>query len=242
MDETETQDARLQKLLERRGQDLVRGLIEEFRTLNREIASLKRELAAMTDYQATRDRLLMIEAATTRILRLPRIVSIEADQDLRFQDGFYALEHTSDGKPFRWTGPAPQFSFDVFIDRTDVIQVKLEALSCIDFDLQKNVSLLADGQSTPVSVERTEYGFEVAATLAPREGNEVTNLVFVLPAALVPVGSEDTRALGLAFWRLSAMALSADVAGLDMLRHGVVHAGDAAEPDELGLDNSAAAE
>jgi hypothetical protein len=241
MDESHAADERLQKLLEKRGQDLVRGLIDEFRTLNRDVVSLKRELAALADYHAARDRLLAIETAAARILRLPRVVSIEADQNLRFQDGFYALEHTSDGTPFRWTGPSPQFSFDVFVDRTNVVQLKLEALSCIDFEIQKNISLLADGDSIPVTVERTEFGFEATATLPPRDGHDATGLVFLLPSALVPPGSEDTRALGLAFRRFSAVAVGAG--GHDAgARGGGSPNADAGEIDEFDLGTSAAAE
>lgn len=242
MDETSDSEARLQKLLEKRGQDLVRGLIEEFRTLNREVAALKRELAATSDYQAMRDRLLVIETTAAKIRRLPRVVVIEADQNLRFQDGFYALERTSDGIPFRWTGPAPQFSFDIFIDRTSTVQVKLEALSCIDFDVQKNVSLLADGESVPVAVERVESGLEITAILPPRDGNEGTNLVFVLPAALTPPDSDDTRTLGFAFSRIGVTALGADVASMTAPRSSAPKAEEAVEADEFGLDKSAAAE
>jgi hypothetical protein len=242
MNETSDSDARLQKLLEKRGQDLVRGLIEEFRMLNREVAALKRELAATSDYQATRDRLLVIETTAAKIRRLPRVVTIQADQNLRFQDGFYALERTSEGTPFRWTGPAPQFSFDIFIDRTSALQMQLEALSCIDFDVQKNVSLLADGESIPVNVERGESGLEVTATLPPRDGNEGTNLVFVLPAALTPPDSDDTRTLGFAFSRIGIMAVGADVASMTAPHSDAPKSDDAVEADEFGLDKSAAAE
>jgi len=242
MEETHDLDARLQKLLEKRGQELVHGLIEEFRVLNREIASLKRELTALSDYHAARDRLLVIEAAATKVLRLPRVISIEADQNLRSQDGFYPLEHTSEGKPFRWTGPAPQFSLDVFVDRTDAVQLKLDALSCIDFAIQKNISLLADGESIPVRVDPAESGFEVTAVLPPREGSEATDLVFVLPAALKPPGSDDTRSLGLAFWRFRAAPLGADIAEGEALRGGALRVAAAGENDEFELGNSAAAE
>jgi len=242
MDEMPDTDARLQKLLEKRGQELVRGLIEEFRALNREIALLKSELSALSDYHAARDRLLMIEAAAAKIVRLPSVVTIEADQNLRFQDGFYALEHTADGTPFRWTGPSPQFSFDVFVDRRDPVQVKLDALTCIDFESQKNISLFADGQSVPVRVEPADYGFEAIAILPPRVGSEVTNLVFMLPASLVPPGSDDTRSLGLAFWRFSATALGSEAARTESVSPDMVSVAGVGEVKEFGLSKSAAAE
>jgi hypothetical protein len=234
MAETHDLDARLVKLLDKRGQELVRSFVEEFRAVHREIAALRRELSALSDYQAMHDRLLVIDAAASKIQRLPRVVTIEADQNLRSQDGFYALEHTSDGTPFRWTGPAPQFSFNVFVDRSDAVKLKLDALSFIDFEIQKNISLLADGESIPVYVEPADAGFEVTATLPPRADNESTNLVFILPAALEPPGSDDTRTLGLAFRKLRAAVLGADVVAED------TSAGKRA--DEFDLANPAAAE
>lgn len=234
MTEIQDREARLQKLLERRGEDLVRGLIEEFGRLHREVASLKRELTALSAYQAAHDRQLVIDAAVTKIFYMPRAVSIEADQNLRSQDGFYPLEHTSDGIPFRWTGPSPQFSFDLFVDRSSFVELRLDALNCIDFEVQGNIALLVDGESVPTHVEREDLRIGVTAVLPPRSGNETTNLVFVLPAALVPPGPEDTRALGLAFSRLRVAVRDALAAGID--------ASSADEIDEIGLGDSAAAE
>jgi len=234
MTEIQDRDARLQNLLERRGEDLVRGLIEEFGRLHREVAALKRELAALSAYQAAHDRQLVIDAAVRKIFYMPRVVSIEADQNLRSQDGFYPLERTSDGMPFRWTGPSPQFSFDLFVDRSSFVELRLDALNCIDFEVQGNIALFVDGESVPTQVERDGLRIGVTAVLPPRSGNDTTNLVFALPAALVPPGPEDTRALGLAFSRLR-------VAVRDMLEAGI-GASSADEIDEIGLGDSAAAE
>ncbi len=206
MDEAETLNARLQRLLDLRGQDLIKGIIEEITGLNREIVALRRELAALTSYQASRDRWLAIETEQARIRLLPKAVTIEADQALRFQDGFFPVEHTSDGTPFRWTGPSPQFSFDIFIDRSREVEVRLDVLNCIDFDAQKNISLLVDGESTPVTINEAEPGFIATAILSPREGKDGTNLVFLLPTTIVPPGTEDKRALGVAFTKFSAIA------------------------------------
>src|ERR1700743_2074738 len=149
MDSADGFDPPVSALLEKRGEDLVRGLIEELQGLRREVAALKRELSALSDYQASRDRLLAIEQASERIAHLPRSVVIEPDQLLRAQDGFYPVEQTSEGEPFRWTGPSREFSFDVFVDRTFGAEIRLTALNCMDFEIQKNVALLVDGE--PVS-------------------------------------------------------------------------------------------
>jgi len=203
-------EARLQLLLAKRGQELVRGLVEEVTNLHHEIAALKRELAALADYQATRDRWLAVDGTTTRNVRMPASVVVEPDQLLRPRDGFYPMEYTGDGTPFRWTGPMAQFSFDIFVDRARGAELKLEALSCIDFETQKNIMLLADGAVTPTAMIPAGNGFDIAAELAPRADARATNLVFVLPTTLPAPEGNDPRLLGLAFGRLTVTARSGE--------------------------------
>ncbi|MBV9991203.1 MAG: hypothetical protein JOZ72_07900 [Alphaproteobacteria bacterium] len=206
MDDERDLEVRLQNLLAKRGQELVKGLVEEVSSLHREIAGLKRELGALADYQATRARWLEIDGATTRTLRLPTTVTIEADHLLRPRDGFYAMEYTDVGRPFRWTGPLPQFSFDVFIDRRPGVDLKLEALSCIDFEQQKDVMLVVDGAPVSVELEPNGSGFDWMAFLPPRDDARSSNIVFVLPAVLTPSDGNDPRPMGIAFARLTLVA------------------------------------
>ena len=212
MDDERDLDARLQHLLAKRGQELVRGLVEEVSSLHREIVALKRELGALADYQATRDRWLAVDGATTRMLRLPTTVTVEADHLLRPRDGFYAMEYTDVGRPFRWTGPTPQFSFDIFIDRRQGVDLKLEALSCIDFEAQKDVMLVVDGAAAPVELVPAGTGFDLIAELPARSDGRSSNIVFVLPAVLTPPDGNDPRPMGIAFARLSLVARDAKAA------------------------------
>jgi hypothetical protein len=206
MDEVEDIDTRVRKLLEKSGSEFVKGVVEEFVELHREIAALKRELAALTAYQASQDRLLTVESTIAKLTALPHSVVVEPDQMLRAQDGFYPLEHTSDGIPFRWTGPEQHFSFDVFIDRTHGAEARLEILNCIDFEVQKNIALLVDGENVPVTLEQVGMGFIATSALLPRSVANATNLVYALPATLMPLGSKDTRALGVAFGRFTVVS------------------------------------
>lgn len=208
-------EARLQLLLAKRGQELVRGLVEEVTSLHHEIAALRRELGALADYQSMRDRWLSIDGATTRTARMPQTVVVEPDQLLRPRDGFYSMEYTNDGTPFRWTGPTAQFSFDIFIDRAHGAHLRLEALSCIDFEAQKSVMLLVDGAVVPSELVPAGNGFDITAELPARGETRSTNLVFVLPAVLPPEGAAggDNRLLGLAFGRLTVAANSAERTG-----------------------------
>jgi hypothetical protein len=238
MDDADGFDARLSKLLEKRGQDLIRSLVEELRGLHGEVAVLKNELSALSDYQASRDRLLAIEQVSASIARLPRSAAIEADQLLRTEDGFYPAEHTSNGTPFRWTGPSREFSFDLFIDRTYGATIRLTALNCMDFEIQKNVALLADGEPISLTMVPEGTGFTLTAFLSPRRGNQATDLVYVLPVVVVPMASEDKRPLGIAFARLTATARMAEEDG-DLSAQNDAFAIE--DLDDLDLDDASAA-
>jgi hypothetical protein len=205
---------RLKHLLEKRGEELAQGVSDEFELLHRELAALKREIAALANYQSSRG--LVLEPPTAVVVpSLPKRVTIEADQLLRAHDGFYGVEHTSNGTPFRWTGPSVQFCFNVFVDRRNGADMYLLALTSIDFEIQKEMALIVDGETVPVSIEPDGAGFAVKAFLPPRGDHGATGLVFALPAVLVPPGGVDTRALGIAFARLSVAARKAGAAEMN---------------------------
>jgi hypothetical protein len=206
MSDTSDLEARLQLLLAKRGQELVRGLVEEVTNLNREIVALRRELTALSDYQNSRDRWLGVEGAS-HVARLPKSVIIEPDQLLRPRDGFYPAEYTSAGVPFRWTGPSPQFGFDIFVDRSRGADLKLEVLNCIDLEKQGHLMLLVDGEAAALDVEPVgTSGFNATAQLSQNLQGRGTSLVFVLPQVLPPPESKDARLLGVAFGRLTVTA------------------------------------
>ncbi|HEX4862341.1 MAG TPA: hypothetical protein VFV07_13985 [Rhizomicrobium sp.] len=204
-DETDL-ETRFQQLLARRGQDLVRGLIDEISDLHREIAGLRRELAALGDYQAMRDRWLSLEEDAPRLVRFPRLVTIEPGQPMRIADGFYPAETSGGGIPFRWTGPSAQFSFNLFVDRARGADLRLETINCMDAVVQKNMSLLVDGESVPVEVTVDEMAFTATAALPARADGRSTNLVFILPCVIAPLDSHDSRQLGVAFRQLVVAA------------------------------------
>jgi len=200
---------RLKDVSEKGGEELVQELTDEIASLHRELAALKSEVAALTDFRSSRG--LVLEPPTAVVPpSLPQSVTIEADHMLRPHDGFYGVEHTSDGTPFRWTGPSVQFCFTVYVDRSNGADLRLFALTSIDFEVQKNIVLIADGETLPVNVEPDSGGFKVTAFLPARADQGVTGLVFVLPAVLTPLDGADGRALGLAFGRLSIVARKAE--------------------------------
>jgi hypothetical protein len=200
MDDSTGIDERLQHLLKLTGQDQAKALAGEIAALHRQISNLKREIAALADFRGS--RWLSLHGAGGGGPALPRTAVIDADQNLPASDGFYPVEYTSEGVPFRWSGPTPQFFFEVYIDRRNGADLVLKALSCIDFDVQSAIVLMADAESVPVEVVREESGFRIHAALPPRDDRYATNLVFILPKVLHAPEGSDIRPLGLAFNRL----------------------------------------
>jgi hypothetical protein len=201
MDDDREFGQRLQQMLSKKGQDLVKGLVEEIAVLHRQIADMRREMAALADFKGS--RWLSLETGKNDGPALPRSVIIEADQHLAPRSGFYPVEYTADGVPFRWTGPTPQFFFEIYVDRRCGADLALDALSCIDFEAQKKITLMADGESIPVELVRDGSGFRVLATLPERDDRFATNLAFILPKVMPPAEGSDTRPLGLAFNKLA---------------------------------------
>lgn len=208
MDNVDAEE-RLKEVSVKHGDERVQELTDEIASLHRELAALKSEVAALTDFRSSRG-IVLEPPAVVAAPSLPQRVTIEADHMLRPHDGFYGVEHTSDGTPFRWTGPSVQFCFNVYVDRSNGADLRLFALTSIDFEVQKKIVLIADGETLPVNVEPDSGGFAVTAFLPARVDQGATGLVFVLPAVLTPLSGTDGRALGLAFGRLSIIARKAE--------------------------------
>jgi hypothetical protein len=195
----------LRELRSKRGPQLVAGLLDALNDLQREVVQQKRELAALTHYQRAHDRWLALESIKADRARLPSSIVIEADFALNASDGFYGLEHTAAGVPFRWTGPSSHFSFNVFVDREAGATLELKFLRCMDFALQKELVLAIDAQPVPVQVVAKGKGMDVLAALPPRSEKRVT-VISVFVDTVAPESAADERLLGLAFERLSVVS------------------------------------
>lgn len=200
-------EERIQSLREMRGPNLVDALMKELSLLHAQVSQLQTEMAAYRDYQATKDRWLAIDSQKARV-QLPRVVAIDASQSLHPRQGFYGLEHSKRGVPFSWTGPSGHFSFDVFIDRSHGAELELRALGCIDFERQKNIRLLWNGEPVATTVIAKGGGLVLKAELPPRDDDRATNLVFSVPEVLQPADPADKRLLGIAFTSLCINALT----------------------------------
>jgi hypothetical protein len=170
------------------------GYIESLETLRAELARLKAEVEALR------------KAGVGQGGALPATAVVLANEALDAAHGFYPVERTEDGVAFCWTGPSPEFSFTVAVDRFAGADLRLEGINFIDFERQKDVRLSADGEAVPVKVARGGIGITITATLPARTGTEPTALAFALPVTITPAGTADTRELGLAFFRLTVTA------------------------------------
>jgi hypothetical protein len=162
-------------------------------TLKAELERLRAEVADLQKAALEHDR----PAASVVVL---------ANDQLAPAQGFYPVERTEDGVAFCWTGPSPQFSFSVNVDRFAGANLRLEGINFIDYERQKDVRLTVDGEAVPVTAARGGIGAVLTAALPPRTGEGPTQLEFTLPTTLTPPGTEDTRALGFAFYRLTVTA------------------------------------
>jgi hypothetical protein len=206
MHDQDEADERLRALYELRGPDLVGALIKELGELHRQVDQLQKEMSAYRDYQAARDRWLVIDTVQKARAQLPKVVTIDASQSLHPRQGFYGLEYGAKGTPFSWTGPAQNFSFDIFVDRTQGASLELRATSCINFEKQKDIKLFVNGEAVPATIAKSGTGLLLSAELPARDDDRATNLVFCVPQVMKPAGSGDKRMLGIAFHSLNVQA------------------------------------
>ena len=212
MQDHDPAEERLRSLRDLRGPDLVSALIKELSELYRHVDQLQREMAAYRDYQAARDRWLMTDTAQRVRIQMPKSVAIDASQMLHPRQGFYGMEGGGKGTPFSWTGPSRNFSFDIFVDRFSGADLELRAVSCINFERQKDIKLLVNGETVVTTVTKSGPGLVLKAAIPACDDDRGTNLVFSVPEVLPPAESKDGRMLGIAFQSLSVNARS-DAAG-----------------------------
>ena len=174
--------------------DVQGGYAQAIDTLKAELDRLRAEVATLH------------QAAGHSGDHLPASAVVVANDHLTPEMGFYPVERTEDGVAFCWTGPAPTFTLDVAVDRFAGADLRLDAINFLDFERQKNVQLLVDGQTTPVNVSRGGIGVIITASLPSRTGGDPTRLEFTLPAVLPPANTADARLLGLAFFKLTVTA------------------------------------
>jgi hypothetical protein len=196
---------------------LLKSIVLEFVRLHQSHAMLLSRLAAMEILQATIDR-IAADAPEMLAIELPASVEIDATYSLSGDQGFYHLEQGEGIRPFRWTGPDPQFSFEFFVNREIPLRFVLEFARVYADAPPSTIRCYADGHETKGKLTRMRNGFELEGMLPPRVGRGASVVSFVCPVVLSPWEanvSADQRRLGVAFERLKVEPLTLDRTGPD---------------------------
>lgn len=204
-----------ENLRSKRGPELLKALADELAALYQLCADLEAALQSRTASHASM-HLLQLDEPPSLPAALPTRVDLYASQLFEPQDGFYNLEYTADGVPFRWTGPQRYFSFAVNLDRSTALVAELELVSMIDEKRQRDMTLLVDGASLPFRVTKADAGYIGHAIVPIAPPQDTTTLTFVVPSTSQP-GPADRRELGVAFSKLKIRPAGAESAAAERL-------------------------
>lgn len=193
---------RLKALRVLEGPALIEALIGEIESLHGDLSAVTREVEVLRRYQVARQRRIQEQSPAGVATPMPLSISIDAADLLYPEQGFYPLERNEAGATFRWTGPSPFFTFTVFVDRSAGAELKLEVLSLIDYERQKDIRLWVNGESVPSTISPSHEGVVLATQLPAAHDNEPVFLEFAVPEVINPGGGEK-RSLGVAFRALS---------------------------------------
>ena len=188
-------------LLDKRGSELILSLVEEIVNLNIRTELALRQIQALKSFESLKDHLITVDAAKTADPR-PTALKLDASQLFNPKDGFHNLEYSPTGVPYRWTGPTREFSFNVFVGRTQPVALALRATKLMEPELQSELVLIADGEPMNLTFEREDDAWVARAVLPARTDLGATHLVFVSASVASPPDSADARTLGIAFSEL----------------------------------------
>jgi hypothetical protein len=196
----------------RRGQTLL--LLREIADLRLQVQTLSTAIAALTSYQEIAP--LLQPPAEQSTLILPRRAHLDASQHLQVLDGFYALEYTQSGVPYRWTGPQLRFRFGVWIDRSEPVDVTLSVIFCGNPGNVLNTHLFIDEVRYPVRFDEMQNLFIVEGIL-PRSFRGLSLFEFELAGHFEDKDSSELRDLGVPFRSFEARCRDG---AADMTAHG----------------------
>lgn len=163
---------------------------------NNLVDSLVKELALLRlindeRYEALQERVTAMKAhMTMRDILLPtaqshyegsKQVKIEAAMPITAAQGFYAIEHTKKGEPFRWTGPEKSFFFDLHLCRSVALTFTL-TLARWGTAPSNPIRCFSDNCEIVLTKNLTDTLIKYSAVLLPRRGDfvGVTRLEFLV--------------------------------------------------------------
>ncbi|MGF7206205.1 hypothetical protein GGE65_000766 [Skermanella aerolata] len=189
------------------------------------------ELAHLAERMDAQDRelrqirsLLALQSVILRApeqaqITLPERADLRADTFISDVRGFFGLEWSRDGDPFRWTGPERAALLDVYVARAQPVTLNLVLLKMRPDGQDDQCRILVDGLPVRMQVQITG-GYALYRTTLPASVRAQKTQVCIISPELFSSGADnstlaDTRRLGIAFHRLVAYATSSNRARSD---------------------------
>lgn len=182
---------------------LVASIASEFLRLHQSYAALASRVVAMEMLQMTIDR-VAAEAPGMLVLDLPDSTEVDAAFSFTRAQGFYQLEWGDGRRPYRWTGPDPQFSFELFVRRDVPLRFVLQFLRS-HAPVTSGFRCFVDGKESPCELIDVAGAYQLQGVIPERSSPGGSLLSFVCPIMQSPFEAgtaDDRRRLGIAFERL----------------------------------------
>ncbi|MGZ8252639.1 MAG: hypothetical protein ACXWT7_09860 [Methylophilaceae bacterium] len=161
---------------------IVESLVKELAIQRLTQDELVRNLTSMKAYMTMRDILLPEAIARYEGIRQ---IKIDAAMPIKPDKGFYGIEHTDKGLPFRWTGPENSFFFDLHLCRTTPLKFSL-SLARWGTAPSNKIRCFSDNKEIPLTKKLTSLLIEYSGVLLPREALGVTRLEFSVAKMFKP--------------------------------------------------------
>jgi hypothetical protein len=188
--------------------DALGGALAAIERLQGRLVALEGESLKAVEALVGAMNLPLVRSAAPEPPQLPKI-TVSADMIHLPNDGFYPVEYTPGGKPYRWTGAnGGSFGWSLHLDRTQERTAVLELMPQGHARPQDHDALMAFVDGMPVRAERRRDSDRLffEATLPATIRRAPTDLRFQTPVWVpkeVRPPSKDERRLGVAILSLT---------------------------------------
>ncbi len=170
---------------------IVESLVRELALQKLSQDELIKNLTSIKAYMTMRDILLPEALARYEGLRQ---IKIDVAMPIKPDKGFYGIEYTDKGLPFRWTGPENAFFFDLHLCRTTPLKLSLR-LARWGTAPSNRIRCFSDNKEIPLVKKVTSLLIEYSGVLLPRESLGVTRLEFLVAKMFRPNPADDASPL-----------------------------------------------
>ncbi|HMK89363.1 MAG TPA: hypothetical protein VK446_07000 [Methylocystis sp.] len=197
--------------------DILTEICQQLKQLRDDLSSIQNDRMIMLAVRQLLEKSESIGPNELPALSLPKSAHLLASEAWDPTDGFYQLEWTDSGRPFRWVGPRRHFRFVVVIDRSNPVKCVLKAPFAHPAVNVRDLKCRIDGYPVPLLIVKTEFDYIISA-IAPAEETSRSVLIDFAGPTTVPASSDgdDPRHISLAISELSLEPISpAELAEFD---------------------------